>query len=152
MSRLHVPKKALYFASESRDIEYTYPMTDNGSSMITFAFTLTGKMFSCTLVLKKKKEFKDVQNTRCSWTSQQHLRLQQQVDVDLGGVEGHAHSAQNDVECSLIKRIKTKIKNILNFVAWQQSSRMYMRQPWSLSWRDSPAHSLPESRSDWPCR
>lgn len=98
-----MPKKALYFTSESRDIEYTYPMTDNGSSMITFALTLTGTMFSCTLVLKKKKEFNDVQNMRCNWTSQQHLRLQQQVDVDLGGVERHAHGAQNDVECSLIK-------------------------------------------------
>lgn len=33
----------------------TYPLTDNGNSIMTFTFTLIGTMFSCTLVLKEKR-------------------------------------------------------------------------------------------------
>lgn len=35
-------------------ILHTYPLTDSGNSIMMFAFTLTGLMFCCTLVLKYK--------------------------------------------------------------------------------------------------
>lgn len=81
-------------------------------------------MSSCTLVLKDLK--KNLQHKHClsiyiflymcrtynkpqlkmrPW-QQQHLRLELQVDVDLRGVHGHFHSAQDDVKCSLIKDSK----------------------------------------------
>lgn len=43
---------------------------------------------------------------------QQRLRLQQQLDVDLGGVEGHGLGAQDDVERRLVEQIN-KTSSIL---------------------------------------
>lgn len=43
---------------------------------------------------------------------QQRLRLQQQLDVDLGGVEGHGLGAQDDVERRLVEQI-SKTSSIL---------------------------------------
>lgn len=37
--------------------------------------------------------------------SRQRLRLEQQVDVELGGVEGHRRRAQDDVERRLVEQI-----------------------------------------------
>lgn len=43
---------------------------------------------------------------------QQRLRLQQQLDVDLGGVEGHGLGAQDDVERRLVEQMN-KTSSIL---------------------------------------
>lgn len=83
-----------------------------------FAFTLTGLIFCCTLVLKYKSYrflnvfyayffmhiFHDV-SFMCNlklWMRWRDLRLQLQVNVNLCGVQRHVFGAQDDVKCHLI--------------------------------------------------
>lgn len=58
--------------------------------------------------------------------SQQDLRLELQVDVNLRGVEGHAHSAQDDVKCSLVQKRGEKNPTSLTFEIQQLSVRTNM--------------------------
>lgn len=91
-------------------ILHTYPLTDSGNSIMMFAFTLTGLMFCCTLVLKYKSYlfvhvFHDV-SFMCNpklWMRWQNLRLELQVNVNLCGVQRHVLGAQDDIKCHLIK-------------------------------------------------
>lgn len=54
-------------------------MTDNGSSMITLAFTLTGEMFSCTLVLQFKKKHATI--LQFFYLMATYLKLQEKVTL-----------------------------------------------------------------------